>query len=344
MLDRPFFSFVLPVYNVGELSEECVASCVEQEFTDCEIILVDDGSTDNSGEICDELSRAYARVTTVHKTNGGLADARNYGMDRASGRYILFIDSDDWVDREMMPFLYDKLKGSDFDIFKYAYRKHTDGKNSEVIHSCFPEGVYEREEIERTLLPAAIGPVELFNYKINPLNSAWINAYSLDFLRRNDLRFVSEREILNEDYLFTVSTLLFAEKVGISHKPLYYYRYREGSLSKSYIYKEVERRTKLHEAYKTLLTEHGVWERYETAYYSACVDGFYGCFTNECSKWNPDSENAVQNIRKILSRSDCREAVRKCKKPLGYPKGFVLYCLMRARAAALMYYLYGLIV
>ena len=91
-------SIIVPVYNVADYLERCVESLVLQTYTNLEIILVDDGSTDKSGEICEELARSDERIHVFHKKNGGLSDARNYGIEHCSGEFITFVDSDDRID------------------------------------------------------------------------------------------------------------------------------------------------------------------------------------------------------------------------------------------------------
>ena len=90
-------SIIVPVYNVENYLKECIDSILRQEFRDYEIILVDDGSKDDSGKICDEYGKKYSFISVIHKKNGGLSDARNFGLKIAKGEYILFIDSDDYI-------------------------------------------------------------------------------------------------------------------------------------------------------------------------------------------------------------------------------------------------------
>ena len=96
----PAVSVIVPVYNVEKYLDKCVQSIVSQTFKDIEIILVDDGSKDKSGRMCDEWSRRDKRVKVIHKENGGIADARNVGLSHSNGQWILFIDSDDWYEKQ----------------------------------------------------------------------------------------------------------------------------------------------------------------------------------------------------------------------------------------------------
>lgn len=336
----PYFSLILPVYNVEKYVKRCVNSLLRQEYTDYEIILVDDGSTDSSGSICDKLADKNNNIFAYHKENGGLSDARNYGMDRAKGNYILFIDSDDWVDEKLLISLHNHLNKSNVDILKFGFQKMQEGNYKNTFFSYFNIGVYDRRQIEETILPYTIGPKRLFCYEQNICKSVWSHVYSLNFLRENNIRFVSEREILNEDYLFNLHTLLYAKSLEVTHYILYYYDYREGSLSKRYITNEFERKLKLHREYKLLLERNGLFERYETPYYSECVDGFYACISNECCCWNETSKYAVQNIKKILNCKECEISLLKCKRSNMNLKGKVIYWLMRLKFAYLMYILY----
>lgn len=336
----PYFSLILPVYNVEKYVKRCVNSLLRQEYTDYEIILVDDGSTDSSGSICDKLADKNNNIFAYHKENGGLSDARNYGMDRAKGNYILFIDSDDWVDEKLLISLHNHLNKSNVDILKFGFQKMQEGNYKNTFFSYFNIGVYDRRQIEETILPYTIGPKRLFCYEQNACKSVWSHVYSLNFLRENNIRFVPEREILNEDYLFNLHTLLYAKSLEVTHYILYYYDYREGSLSKRYITNEFERKLKLHREYKLLLERNGLFERYETPYYSECVDGFYACISNECCCWNETSKYAVQNIKKILNCKECEISLLKCKRSNMNLKGKVIYWLMRLKFAYLMYILY----
>lgn len=336
----PYFSLILPVYNVEKYVKRCVNSLLRQEYTDYEIILVDDGSTDSSGSICDKLADKNNNIFAYHKENGGLSDARNYGIDRAKGNYILFIDSDDWVDEKLLISLHNHLNKSNVDILKFGFQKMQEGNYKNTFFSYFNIGVYDRRQIEETILPYTIGPKRLFCYEQNACKSVWSHVYSLNFLRENNIRFVSEREILNEDYLFNLHTLLYAKSLEVTHYILYYYDYREGSLSKRYITNEFERKLKLYREYKLLLERNGLFERYETPYYSECVDGFYACISNECCCWNETSKYAVQNIKKILNCKECEISLLKCKRSNMNLKGKVIYWLMRLKFAYLMYILY----
>ena len=109
-------SIIVPVYNVEQYLEKCVDSIINQKYKNLEIILVDDGATDSSSKLCDELAKIDNRIKVYHKENGGLSDARNYGVERATGDYIGFVDSDDYIDAEMYEKLYEAIKKENVDV------------------------------------------------------------------------------------------------------------------------------------------------------------------------------------------------------------------------------------
>ena len=109
-------SVIVPVYNVEQYLERCVDSIINQTYKNLEILLVNDGSTDNSGQLCDELAKKDDRIRVIHKENGGLSDARNVGIDEAEAELIGFIDSDDYIDEDMYETLYRQLRESNADL------------------------------------------------------------------------------------------------------------------------------------------------------------------------------------------------------------------------------------
>ena len=111
-MNNELISIIVPVYKVEKYLEKCVKSILKQTYTNLEIILVDDGSPDNSGKMCDELAKVDDRIKVYHKKNGGLSDARNYGVERANGEYIGFVDSDDYIHECMYEKLYEAIKKS----------------------------------------------------------------------------------------------------------------------------------------------------------------------------------------------------------------------------------------
>ena len=337
----PFISVIVPVYNVEKYLRRCVKSLLTQNYEDCEILLVNDGSTDSSGALCDELAAEYSKVQAFHKENGGLASARNYGFQYARGEYVTFVDSDDYVWQDYFSYLDAHLKERGCDILKFGFKTLRNGSLGLDTVPVFKERIYDRAAIETDILPGTLGPYRLFDYSKNIIPSAWASAYRTEFLKDHQILFRSEREILSEDYLFNYAALLSAQQVEVCHKALYVYDYREGSLSKRYRADMLNRMLKLQSAYKAELLKCDLYERYRAHYYAICVDGFYACITNECCGWNSAGEKqSVKAVRTILHLPQCREALKKCYHKNMSLKGKAIYYLMRWRWAKLMCFLY----
>ena len=126
-MNKDLITIVVPVYKVEECLQKCIQSILEQTYKNIEVILVDDGSPDNSGNICDQFAKIDTRITVIHKKNGGLSDARNKGIEKAKGKYISFIDSDDYIERDMIEILYKLCIENNADISMISYREIEDG-------------------------------------------------------------------------------------------------------------------------------------------------------------------------------------------------------------------------
>ena len=181
-MDQPFFSIVIPVYNTVRELERCVESITVQTFADYEVILVDDGSTDGSADLCDCLSRNDSRIKTIHKDNGGCSEARNTGIRAASGRYLMFVDSDDmWDDAEALAKL----------------REIVLSKSCDIV--CFGVGIYneegELEKVRKVSLSEGCGHdkvsvlTELI-YRNQYFSACYVRVYERQFLVDNNLFFV----------------------------------------------------------------------------------------------------------------------------------------------------------
>lgn len=209
------FSIIIPVYNVEGYLDRCMNSVVNQKFTDYEVILVDDGSTDNSGKMCDAYAERYDFVSVYHKENGGLSDARNYGLDRAAGEYILFVDSDDYISEDACDTLYSSAVENNADIVighSIVLRKSPQMEKFEnIARDNFKYNKsYTGEEYLYGCLSGGALSVE-----------AWRSLYRKAFLIDNGLRF--EKNITHEDEEFTPRVLLKAKNVVLSPISFYYY-------------------------------------------------------------------------------------------------------------------------
>lgn len=211
-------SVVVPVYNVEEYLPKCIKSIVSQTYREIEIILVDDGSTDKSAKICDEAANKDNRIIVIHKENGGLSDARNKGIDVAKGKYISFIDSDDYIEPTYFEYLYDLLekKHSDISIcgFKYVSEK---GKLLNKICDDECSLVMSTEESLKEMLK-----MKLYS------NSAWAKLYSIELF--SGVRYPKGEFF--EDIATTYRLFMKAKRIAYGSNALYCYLYRDSAISK----------------------------------------------------------------------------------------------------------------
>ncbi len=155
MYESELISVIVPVYNVEQYLEKCISSIIDQTYRNLEIILVDDGSTDQSGALCDEFAQKDGRIRVIHKENGGVADARNVGIEACNGEYVSFVDSDDYIHPEMLAKLYDSLKqfGADVSICQYFLVDENGGITYGVsFHDFVPYGVITGDQALQKLL------------------------------------------------------------------------------------------------------------------------------------------------------------------------------------------------
>ena len=235
----PKVSIIVPVYNVEAYLIRCVDSLRKQTLTDIEIILVDDGSPDNSPALCDKLAKEDARIKVIHKQNAGLGMARNTGIEAATGTYIGFVDSDDFVDTEMYEVLCRAAETNDAELVLSGMRFVGGimfGKESEYTEkTCFSaETLFSSQEDIRDLRLGIAGALPHEPEDSRYGASVCKNLFKREILEKFSIRFLSERKILSEDTLFMLDYASRIQKaVGI---PGVYYNYwrNENSLSKSY--------------------------------------------------------------------------------------------------------------
>lgn len=212
-------SIIVPVYNVEKYIKECVDSLISQTYKNIEIILIDDGSTDSSGSICDWYTGIDERIKVINKKNGGLSDARNAGIKAASGEYITCVDSDDTVDVRYIDRLVELIDDADIGIV--GFESFTDFEKIEksdlMFSSCM---IFSETEICKNILYS--------KYK-NITHSAWGKIIPKDYY--DDVQF--PKGMNYEDYATTYKLLLKAKRVCVSSEPLYFYRTRDNSIINS---------------------------------------------------------------------------------------------------------------
>lgn len=240
-MKRPLVSIIVPVYNVERYLDRCLHSLITQTLRNIEIIIVDDGSTDNCPQMCDEYEQKDSRIKIIHKKNEGLGLARNSGLDIASGQYVAFIDSDDFVDNRMFEKLLSSAEKNNADVVYCGYNIY--GTSVESIKKYVStEQIIKGQNYCLSFLKEMIGhdPNDETSH-IRMLYSVWKSIYKKEIIDKYNIRFCSERQFISEDIIFHIDFLQHANVINIIPDVLYYYCLNLSSLTKKYKHGRFER-------------------------------------------------------------------------------------------------------
>lgn len=217
-MENPLITVIIPVYMVEKYLNRCVDSVLHQTYRDLEIFLVDDGSTDNCGVICDEYAQIDERVRVIHKENGGLSDARNAALDIANGEFIVFIDSDDYVSKYYVENLYHAISKENADMaFSWFEHVFEDDQRKTIPSACIDDTlvIYNDHDCMEKLL-----------YQDDVEASAWGKMYRRKIFC--DLRYPKGK--LYEDIPVTCRAIYLSEKIAVIKNVDYYYFQRKSSI------------------------------------------------------------------------------------------------------------------
>lgn len=212
---KDLVSVIVPIFNIEHYLERCVDSIINQTYKNLEIILVDDGSPDNCPSMCDNYANKDSRIKVIHKKNGGLSDARNAGMKVATGKYISFIDSDDYVSSEFIETLYNAMTTENSDIVECSVVRFYEDNHFDVYSDDFPNANYDTVDGLSALIAE------------NPFKQhVWNKLYKAEVVL--DIPFAVGK--LNEDEFWTYQIFGQAKKVTRINKTMYFYFQRESSI------------------------------------------------------------------------------------------------------------------
>lgn len=305
-------SVVIPIYNVADYLPRCIESVISQEVEGMEIILVDDGSTDESGKIADQYSISDPRIKVFHKKNGGLSDARNRGVQEARGEFIFFIDSDDWLTKDALKGLCESQKAYDADIvvcnFYYAYDTST-----WIDKRYWEQGEEVRILNNKEAMKALIENEYLKNF-------AWGKLYKRECIQG----ILFEKGKIFEDVAWQPQVFARSKKCVVLRKAGYYYYQRENSIVAKFDMRKID-------MIRALQTRHHFIEEA----YSELIDGSWHSLLKGCLEYYI----LLSFNQKVMGSRECREKIRdfvlehrkefeRCcyREPLLY-RCFKLFCL-----------------
>ena len=336
--DNVMVSVIIPIYNVEKYLCQCVDSVLNQTYRELQIILVDDESPDGCGNICDEYKNKDSRIEVIHKKNGGLGMARNDGLKLAKGEYVIFLDSDDWIDTNHIAKLIEAAKDNDADLVIHGYRKCTDEGNVIEQTPLIKTGVFENV-INDILMPMIAADDKNPIDEIFPVGACF-KMFRLSVIRDNNIEFISEKKCISEDVIFNMDCIPLYKRAVVIDDYGYNYRTNPNSISQAYDPKRTGR---------MFVFYHEMYDRLECDIrFTSCKEHRLSrCYIAKCrvgirliAKSNLSFKMKLLEIRKILSN----EYTKKALKDLHYIKyGIklsIIAWLMKMRAAELLVFLF----
>src|SRR5699024_8558807 len=340
----PLISIIVPVYKVKEqYLRECIDSLISQTFSNIEIILVDDGTPDNGGTICDDYAQEDQRIKVIHQKNQGVSAARNNGMDLATGDWITFVDADDWIELDSCEKLKNVIIHKDIDFLIFALKVNY--SNKELKNPFWHEefSVLNREDKHELQIQLLYKTISEFSPPHNMVGVAVCKLYNKNFLRSNNFRFKEDLP-LSEDVVFAFHALEKSNNVLYVNEYLYHYRKHDESATLKYRENAVSDYSIGLKELKNCLYSYDKNERFYTALNFRIILNISAiCNQLYCHKNNDDFFiNKIKNIKTLCESIPYKTAIKEVGvgyyfKNSGYFQkiGFIL---LKMKAFSLYYY------
>lgn len=326
------FSIIIPAYNAERYLERCLDSIVRQTYSQIEIILINDGSTDRSGEICDQYAQKDSRVKVIHQKNSGVSSARNAGLETASGDYIGFVDADDWIEHNMFEILSRHLSKKTVDVVRFnAERK------GELLNSLPFEGEYSGERFQDEVQLPLIGSERFGGMFI--LGVLWLHIFRREIIEKNRIKF--NRDLHRcEDRLFTLTSILYSQNILFIDDILYHYEVNDGSLSNKYDPQRWQQELAYLEGLKKVILECKDKNYNNEADKRLLSEHLLRAITSVNNEFFSDNKNnfgsKYRNTKIILNNQTVRLAIRKVPKGQNGLKGKIILAAIRYRQPLLL--------
>lgn len=329
----PKLSVIIPVYNVENYLSKCIESVINQSFKDFELILINDGSTDRSGQICDEYLTKDKRIRVIHKNNEGVSKARNIGIDESKGEYLIFIDSDDWIEYNTFQCLIENIEiyKSDLIISGMIY----DYYENEVLISNIKKTTDFLVNVNKKSLQVNFS--NLFE-KVNFLSSC-NKMFLSKIIKNNNIKF-DENSIIYEDFNFNLNVINNSNNITIVPNLLYHYRInsQECILSKRRKINLVSDIHKVSSSLLNFLNEINVCEEEKIKFYEYIFVLYHHCLNKLTEERNFLVSKEKRSVLRELSND---KIWRLVMNNYGYKLPFykVLFMLMKVKLYAIAYWL-----
>lgn len=312
-MEQKLVSIVVPIYKVEKYLDRCLRSIVNQSYQNLEIILVDDGSPDRCPEMCEAWAEKDSRIKVVHKQNAGLGMARNTGIEHASGEYICFFDSDDYVDERLVEKACERMARDNADIVVFGMA-NVDA-HGRVIGERIPQTekqLFEGDAVRTEFLPDLIDCSCNHARNREMTFSAWSCMYSMELIRRTQWRFVSERQNISEDSYSLIWLYRYVQRVSVLAEAMYYYCLNGASLTQAYREDRFDRCRQFYIDTAAMAAEQGHDEEVQRR-----IAGLFVSFTIAALKQIAAAEMKQKEKRARISRIVRDDQLRAALKLMG---------------------------
>lgn len=298
-----FFSVIVPIYNVEKYLKRCIDSVLDQTCKDFELILVDDGSSDNCPQICDSFAAQNPNIKVIHKKNGGLVSARQAGIQIASGEYVFHLDGDD----ALLPCALERSKRiileTNADIVSFSYKQFHNGETKDVINNIVPVGLYNKENIEKEIYPHILCDKNMQHF----FYFVWGRAIRRTLITKHQLN-ISTKISLGEDISCMVPCYLDAESLYMDDTPVYLYTIRDDSLSTSFNTKQLSQLSEVIKGFYNITLEKPKDFEKQVARYSCFM-----CFAILAAAAEGGHFKYLTEIKNLILNSNSNDLIKRAE-------------------------------
>lgn len=343
--DRIKVSVIVPVYNAEKYLDRSILSLINQELEEIEIILINDGSEDNSLKICEQYAKRDSRIIVVNQINRGVSSARNMGINIARGECIAFIDADDYVEYDMYKNMYDKMNRTKSEMCICSYLRESKEEKKKINHNIKSE-IISKEEIYKQVIPNIIAPNSIISSNsLIGFRSACVYLYNTKLIRMNKINF-RENLPIGEDFLFNLYTLSKTSRLCTENKNYYHYCYNKESAMNSYrknwwdIHKILvsEIQVFLRQLYKNKAINQNIEKRLDLLK----INYFLLAIDNECNEDNKKTyANKIRYIKNVYKDPILKCSLKGYKEQFKFNKKIILLCLVRMKSIHIIYTYYN---
>ena len=329
-------SIIMPAYNVEEYLPKAIESVLNQSLSDFELILVDDGSIDNSGDICDSYTKKDKRVKVIHQVNSGAHHARNNALKLASGEYVCFFDSDDYIDNNMLEDLYNLAKKYNSNLVISGFYINTYYTNDEYIVLDYIPFTSNNEKIEHFDNRNEFRKLVYKNFDRNMFYPPWNKLYKLSYLKENNISFpITYRD----DFPFVLSVIKDIDKVTYTKNQYYHFlRKRSDSETQKYVSNLYEKREEEH---NEMISLYKHWdlnndinsiEMISRRYIDRLIECMVNLFNSECKISDNEKKQLINNY---INTSNFNNSIKNAKPSKVYLK--IMYMILKTKNINLCY-------